>query len=247
VRFLTQHALVVGQFCQVKELTTPETAHMATVGIVRRSEQGQKTLRICLLEEELSTSHGLARGTVRRALGRIEDLGMINRRPGAGTIVISPVPVAGYQPLAQSAVDILTLAAETRLVNPNAAEVILDATRAKRLGARKGSTWFVIEGVRALRKGNGTPLCWSEQYLPGDFPRDKLLRADFTLEEVAAQPVEQIVTASVLDGQMSLALDAGPGSAALVITRRHLDTRGRLVSVGIHTHPADRYSIRTTL
>jgi GntR family transcriptional regulator len=246
VRFLTQHALVVGQFCQVKILTTPETAHMATVGIVRRSEQGQKALRICLLEEELSTSHGLARGTVRRSIGRIEDLGMISRRPGAGTIVIS-APVAGYQPLAQSAVDILTLAAETRLVNPNAAEVILDATRAKRLGARKGSTWFVIEGVRALRKGDGTPLCWSEQYLRRDFPRDKLLRADFTLEEVAAQPVEQIVTASVLDGQMSLALDAGPGSAALVITRRHLDTRGRLVSAGIHTHPADRYSIRTTL
>jgi len=24
VRFLTQHALVVGQFCQVKELTTPK-------------------------------------------------------------------------------------------------------------------------------------------------------------------------------------------------------------------------------
>jgi GntR family transcriptional regulator len=118
-------------------------------------------------EEELSTLHGLARGTVRRALGRIEDLGMISRRPGAGTIVISPAPVAGYQPLAQSAVDIVALAAETRLVDPKASEVILDSYRAKRLGARKGSSWFVIEGVRALRKGDSTPLCWSEQYLRG--------------------------------------------------------------------------------
>lgn len=198
-------------------------------------------------EEELCAYHGLARGTVRRALGRIEDLGMISRRPGAGTIVISPAPVAGYQPLAQSAVDIVALAAETRLVNPSAAEVILDATQAKRLGARKGSTWYVIEGVRAMRKGDGTPLCWSEQYLRGDRPRDKLLRPDFTPEEVAAHSVEQIVTASLLDSQMSLALNAGPGSAALVITRRHFDARNRLVSVGIHTHPADRYSIRTTL
>jgi GntR family transcriptional regulator len=32
-------------------------------------------------------------------------------------------------------------------------------------------------------------------------------------------------------------------SAALVITRRHRDSRGRLASVGIHTHPADRYAI----
>jgi GntR family transcriptional regulator len=198
-------------------------------------------------EEELSASHGLARGTVRRALGRIEDLGMISRRPGAGTMVISPAPVAGYQPLAQSAVDIVALAAETKLVNPKAAELTLDSYRAKRLGARRGSTWFVIEGVRALRKGDGTPLCWSEQYLRGDFPRAKLLRADFTLEEVAAQSVEQIVSASILDGQMGLALEARPGSAALVITRRHLDAQGRLISVGIHTHPADRYSIKTTL
>jgi GntR family transcriptional regulator len=198
-------------------------------------------------EEELRIAHGLARGTVRRALGRIEELGMISRRPGAGTIVISPAPVAGYQPLAQSAVDIVALAAETKLVNPQTAEVILDSARAQRLGARRGSMWFVIEGVRALRKGNGMPLCWSEQYLRGDFPRAKLIRADFTLEEVAAQSVEQLVTASVLDDPMAGALDATPGSAALVITRRHLDERGRLVSVGIHTHPADRYSIRTTL
>jgi GntR family transcriptional regulator len=198
-------------------------------------------------EEELGISHGLARGTVRRALGRIEDLGMISRRPGAGTIVISPAPVAGYQPLAQSAVDIVALAAETKLVNPRAAELVLDSSRAKRLGARSGSKWFVIEGVRALRKGDGTALCWSEQYLRGDFPRDKFLRADFTLEEVAAQSVEQIISAALLDPQMGLALDATAGSAALVITRRHFDARNRLVNVGIHTHPADRYSIRTTL
>jgi GntR family transcriptional regulator len=198
-------------------------------------------------EEELSVSHGLARGTVRRALGRIEDLGMNSRRAGAGTVVISPAPVAGYQPLAQSAVDIVALAAETRLVNPKAAEVVLDSPRAKRLGARKGSGWFVIEGVRALRKGDGTPLCWSEQYLRSDFPRDKLLRADFTLDEVAAHAVEQIVSAALLDDKMGVALNAEAGSAALVITRRHLDAKGRLFSVGIHTHPADRYSITTKL
>jgi GntR family transcriptional regulator len=198
-------------------------------------------------EEELSARHGIARGTVRRALGRIEDLGMISRRAGAGTVVISPAPVAGYQPLAQSAVDIVALAAETRLANPRAVEVVLDSHRARRLEARRGSTWFLIEGVRSLRRGDGTPLCWSEQYLRGDFPRDKLLRADFTLDEVAAQVVEQIVSAALLDDRMGVALKAEVGSAALVITRRHLDKKGRLISVGIHTHPADRYSITTKL
>jgi DNA-binding GntR family transcriptional regulator len=46
---------------------------------------------------------------------------------------------------------------------------------------------------------------------------------------------------------MAAALDAEPLSAALVITRRHLDHRRVLLAVGIHTHPADRYTITTSV
>jgi DNA-binding GntR family transcriptional regulator len=66
-------------------------------------------------EEQLCADYGLARGTVRRALGRLDELGLISRRPRAGTTLIASVPMAGYQPLAQSAADIVALAAETQL------------------------------------------------------------------------------------------------------------------------------------
>jgi GntR family transcriptional regulator len=105
----------------------------------------------------------------------------------------------------------------------------------------------VIEGLRALRRGDETPLCWSEQYLRSDVPREKLLRAEFTLDEVASQVVEQIVSAALIDERMGNALGSKVGDPALVITRRHLDARGRLISVGVHTHPADRFSIVTKL
>ena len=198
-------------------------------------------------EEQLCADYGLARGTVRQALGRLDELGLISRRPRAGTTVIASVPMADYQPLAQSAADIVALAAETRLVKPDSREVLADATLARRIGVRRGTAWFVLEGVRARRGPDKAALCWSEHYLRSDLPRQNLLRGEFTADDVAATRVEQTISAALLAAPMASALDAEPGGAALVITRRNRDRSGRLVSVGIHSHPADRYAITMEL
>ena len=198
-------------------------------------------------EEQLCAEYGVARGTVRQALGRLDELGLISRRPRAGTTVIASVPMAGYHPVAQSAADIVALAAETRLVKPESREVLADAALARRIGARRGTTWFLLEGVRARRGRDEAALCWSEHYLRGDLPRQVLLRGQFTADDVAATRVQQTISASLLDAHMASALEAEPGSAALVITRRNRDRSGRLISVGIHSHPADRYAITMEL
>lgn len=198
-------------------------------------------------EGELCASHELSRGTVRKALDRLEQLGMISRRPGWGTTVISPTPTQGYQPLAQSATDIAAFAADTRIRHPETGEVKLTASLARRLGARPGTTWAFIRGVRTQRPRGATPLCWSEHYLRADLPTEKLFTGDFSAEEVARMTVQQTISAALLDASLAHVLDAEPDTAALVITRRHRDPRGRLVSIGIHTHPADRYQITTTI
>ncbi|KPM52089.1 hypothetical protein ACG83_31645 [Frankia sp. R43] len=197
-------------------------------------------------EEQLCAAHGLARETVRRALRRLEELGLVNRRPGAGTTVVATRPVTDYQPFAQSADDILALAVETRIARPTSADIVLDADTARRVGAEAGTSWFVVRGART-RRGDDTPVCWSEQYLRGDLPHDLILRVSFQAADLADKPVEQIISAALLTDEMGRALGAAPGSAALVITRRHYGSDGRLVSTGIHTHPADRYQISTRL
>jgi GntR family transcriptional regulator len=101
--------------------------------------------------------------------------------------------------------------------------------------------------VRAPRGRDEAGLCWSEHYLRSDLPRENLLRGKFTADDVAATRVEQTISASLLDARMAAALDAEPASAALVITRRNRNQSGRLVSVGIHSHPADRYAITMVL
>ena len=70
-----------------------------------------------------------------------------------------------------------------------------------------------------------------------------MLRGQFSLEDVSDQRVEQTISAALLDERLA----AEPGGAALVVTGRYLTHDGRLVSVGIHTHPADRFRITTTL
>jgi GntR family transcriptional regulator len=198
-------------------------------------------------ERHLCESSGLARGTVRRALGHLEELGMISRRPGAGTRVIAPAPVGSYQPIAQSVADIATLTAETKLDAPWIGEVVTDNSLARRIGTRTGTTWFLVEGARVYRTGNATPLCWSEHYLRGDASRTEFLRGVYTSEEVARTKIEQTIFADLLDDHIADALHAEPGGAALIIRRRARDHSGRLLSVGIHTHPGDRYKISMTL
>jgi len=198
-------------------------------------------------EEQICAEHRLARGTVRQALERLAQLGMIDRRPGAGTVLTADRPVGQYQPFVQTAADVATLANETRLLRPRTSEVKLNAAMARRLGARASTTWLLVQGVRARRTEPDTPLCWSEQYLRSNLPRDKFMSGRFTTEDVATHAIEQTISATLLTDDIAAALGAVAGSAALVITRRHRDGRGHLDSVGIHTHPADRYTITTTI
>jgi GntR family transcriptional regulator len=97
-------------------------------------------------ETDLSEQFGLARETIRRGLDRLEQLGMIERRAGKGTRVVSTVPAGSYPTFATSARDIKSLATATRLRHPKSAEITVDAALARRIGTRAGSRWFVMEG-----------------------------------------------------------------------------------------------------
>jgi DNA-binding GntR family transcriptional regulator len=199
-------------------------------------------------EAALCQRTGLARGTVRQALRRIEELGMIHRRPGDGTRLIALQPVDDYQPVAGTADDIVTLVERTKILRPATRTVVADGELADRIGAPPRTAWYLVEGPRVRRHRIEPPLCWSEQYLDTSQPgRDKLLRGDFTAAEARAHATEQVVSAALLDERFAAALEAEPGGPALVVTRRRRDERGRLISVGIHTHPADRYQLRTVV
>ena len=196
-------------------------------------------------EAQLAAEHGVARETMRKSLHHLERLGMIDRRPRTGTTVIASRPVGGYQPVAQTGADVLALAEGTRLLAPETGELRLDAETARRIGARPRSKWHVLRGARVVR-GTKQPICFSEHFLRGDLEPGPMFHGALPDPDYPAQfRVEQTIAADLLMEEMAVALDAEAGAPALVISRHNFDPRGRLVNVGIHTHPADRYTITT--
>jgi DNA-binding GntR family transcriptional regulator len=88
------------------------------------------------------------------------------------------------------------------------------------------------------------PVCFSEQYVPTTAEaRLAIATAAISPLDASLQRVEQEIRAGLLTDEQAAALHAEPGSPALVVVRRHYGARDRLVAIGIHTHPADRYSI----
>ena len=194
-------------------------------------------------EATLCETHDVSRFTVREALRRLVDLGMVTRRARIGTQVVSTAPVSEYTPLAGSAEDIVTLVAGTRIVGGQGTELRADARLARRLGCSAGSDWFCFAGPRFIRGKSDPPVCWSEQYIRAEYPRDRLVRGTFTAAELASHTIEQTLSAEMLRPELADALGAARDSAALVVTRRHHTPRRKLVSVGIHTHPGERFQI----
>lgn len=199
-------------------------------------------------ESVLCEANALSRGTVRVALRSLEDEGLITRKPGAGTTVISRVPMAEYLPFVTNRDELVALYRDTGVAAPLTRYARIDAALAERTGLPERSTWTIVEGVRRHRRDpSGPPLCWTEQYVrPEEPPYDPELAASHT----AAMPrlrIEQTVRAVPMPERFAEPLGARAGEPALVIRRRHLDPTGRAISSSLHTHPGDRFVLSNVL
>lgn len=199
-------------------------------------------------ESALCETHGLSRGTVRVALRTLEDQGLITRRPGAGTTVVSRRPVDEYLPFVTNRDELIALYRDTGVARPDTRQTVVTQELAERTGLPVGSQWRVLEGVRRMRRDpSGPPLCWTEQYfLPDEPPYDPEQAARHT----AAMPphrIEQTVRAVAMPERFAAALQTTAGTPALVIRRRHLDSAGCVVSSSLHTHPGERFVLSNVL
>jgi GntR family transcriptional regulator len=200
-------------------------------------------------EQQLCTHHGVGRHTIREAIRCLVDVGMVERRPRRGTTVISAEPIVAYHWVPGSVEQIATNMHATWIVDPHGGGIVTDEATARRLGCPAGTQWYRFAGPRMLRdRSTPEPVCFSEQYVPNTArARRVIATAAISPTDVPHQRVEQEIRADLLNEEQARALRAEPGSPALVVVRRHFDAHGRLVAIGIHTHPSDRYSITMQL
>jgi len=205
-------------------------------------------------ESELCERHGLSRHTVREALRRLVDLGLIERRQGAGSRVIATAPPVAYVHTIQSLAELFSYTRDTTLEVTGSEPVALDAADATTLRWPAGTRWLRITGIR-WTADRAEKVCHVTIFaharfaaLLGDVGRDATpvhALIETRSGERVAEAVQE-VSAAPMPAAAAKALGGRAGAPALRIVRRYLDASGGPMMVAVNWHVADSftYSIR---
>jgi len=205
-------------------------------------------------ESELCAEFGASRHTVREALRRLTEQGLVARRQGAGTLVISAEPQRNYVQSFRSLSELFQFALDTDFEVLKTELVRLDRAIAEALGAEKGSAWHLITGLRRSRPG-GEPICFTKSYVPARLgaivPELPGCVGPFYahIEARSGEPIveaDQEIKAEPMTRATAAALGAPPDAIALRLLRRYRSAEGVLIA-SFNWHPADRFVYRMAL
>lgn len=201
-------------------------------------------------EAELTARHGVSRHTVREALRRLADLGLVERRQGAATRVVATKPRTGFVQTVRSLDELLQYARGTDLAIAEAGLKSIDADEAEFVPAPEGSRWLRIAGVR-WTGGHDEALCWTTVFVNARFaallgdvrtaPGPIYALIESRSGEVIAEAVQEIA-ARPLPPRGAKALGMRAGVPTLRFVRRYLDASGGPMLTSVNWHPAERFS-----
>jgi GntR family transcriptional regulator len=209
-------------------------------------------------ELELAEMHGVSRGTVRIALTRIEELGMVSRRKRAGTRVEAAAPrTADYSPRLSTIDELVQYGENTERVIHGIQEVVLDLALAAKLGCPPGTRWLHIATSRTMPERPDRPLSWSDIYVmaaDGAKIRRQLKKAQGLICDIVGsatgrvvKEVRQSIRAVGVPKELASILRTEPNAHALQFVRQYIDQSDTLFEVVVSTHPADRFAYSTVL
>lgn len=206
-------------------------------------------------EEELCARFSVSRYTVREALRRLREDGLVSSRQGSGTTVIPCDPKASDVHQVTSINDLVTFAVGLRFDIKSTETITAHAKLAKRIGGAVGDRWLVIRGYRQSDQCP-LPTCWAEVFINGEFAAvGRLLQRNrgpiFQLiEDLFGQriaEVQQDISASLVPPALAAGLSVEPQAMALEIQRTYRLTSGKIALVSVNIHPAERFRHSMTM
>ena len=223
--------------------------------LIARIENGDYAVGSLLpTESHFCTEFDVSRFTVREALRRLTELGLVQRRQGAGTQVVANQLRPSYTQSMRSISELFQYALDTRFHIDAVALVTPDDETAHFLGRLPGRRWLRLDGLR--RQPDGTPICTTRVFVHDDYAdlADRLKELDGPIYRlIEAQygdlvvEVDQEITAEPMQPETAGALACGEGSTAVRVVRRYLGVGDKPILVSINHHPADRFSYAVRL
>jgi GntR family transcriptional regulator len=205
-------------------------------------------------EQALASQYDVSRFTIREAMSRLEENGLISRQRRRGTVVTATHPIDQMVQKLGSMDELLQYAPQTRLKALRTNVIEADVALAQMLPCSVGTRWARIETIRV--EARRSPVCWSDIYVPAEFAAvaeriGKDATPVFQIMEQTYGMVAADINAELFAGSLSQrkaeALEVAPGSPALIIVRRYRDRGGRLFEVSVSEHPAGRFSYSVDL
>ncbi|HEX7759171.1 MAG TPA: GntR family transcriptional regulator [Caulobacteraceae bacterium] len=206
-------------------------------------------------EDVLRERFAVSRFTVREAIRRLREDGLVSSRQGAGTVVV-PVRASDSQVLNTVSIDdIVAFGAGTPLLIESIRLIKTDSKLAHRLGVAKGEEWLSVSGFRRGER-DAAPICWADYYINRDYaaigrqlprhsgPIFQLIEDVFA---VTITEVQQEISATVITPAMAERLKVPEGSAALEVRRIYKVDDDKVAQITINTHPASTYRHSMTM
>lgn len=196
-------------------------------------------------ERDLASRFDVSRLTVRRALDRLEQEGLVYRVQGSGTFVAAP-RIAKSVELTSFSEDM-----RARGLQPGSSVLLSEAiTAGVRLGAKlRVSPPDELLHIRRVRTADGEPMALEDVYLnprlvPGlswDEGNESLYRILETNYGLRVEWAEQSIRASVLEPDQAAILHAPSFSPAFFVSRVSFDAQDRAIEYAESTYRGDRY------
>ena len=206
-------------------------------------------------ELDLCTQFGVSRHTIREAIRRLQERGLVTRRRGIGTSVKASRAQTRYVQSSMEISDLPRYVEDTRLVTTAAADIIADARLADLLQCPLGQRWVKVTGCRYAGRAK-LPMALTDIYINAAYGGvRKLIGAMklpvYTLIEkqygITIGEVRQEISATLIGAADAKRLSVKPHSAGLVVTRRYLGENDRPIEVAVNLHPAARFSYSMSL
>jgi len=202
-------------------------------------------------ELELAAQLGVSRPTVRQAIQRLVQQGLVVRRRGLGTVVVTPRIL---RPVALTSLydDLVAAKRAPTTAVLSLQEITADDELAQVLSLGAGTP---VLSVERLRFADEAPLALMHNYLPAKFLHGRA-EADFEqaglyelLRSSGVQPhaADQVIAARRATAQEARLLRAPRTATVLTMTRTAFDPAGLPIEHGRHAYLADRYSFKMSL